>query len=66
MNLLVMENLFYDRRFTKVLFVTHIPFANMLTMLVGWLKRYMTLKDRLGTVMFSRPEEKTKFFWTRT
>jgi hypothetical protein len=57
MNLLVMENLFYNRRFTKVSYpgLGRAPLTKTMS-------RYMTLKAPHGTVMFNQLEKRMKYF----
>lgn len=63
MNLLVMENLFYDRRFSKV--------SNRQPTETGFLTprcplRYTTSRDPLAIVMYSLLEGRMRYYWTKT
>jgi len=60
MNLLVMENLFYDRRFTKV----SIACISGLSYL-DYPNRFMIWKDLPAIVMFNPQGERMKFFWMK-
>jgi len=61
MNLLVMENLFYDRRFSKVfsIFIRSLDNADKFC-------RSMISKAQRGTAMSSPLVGRTRFSWTRT